>query len=47
MIKTTKILTQRVPYAVPVVDIIEVKTERGFADSEDNEDVGKDGVIDF
>ena len=34
-------------YAAPSMEIINVFVEKGFADSEDNEEVGKDGSVEF
>ena len=41
----TQILNQRASYSQPVVELIEVKTECGFANSIEN--VGRDEEVDF
>lgn len=34
-------------YEAPNAEIIEVAIEKGFADSDENEEVGKDGEVEF
>ena len=42
-----KLCCMQQTYEAPSAEIIDVFVEKGFADSEDNEEVGKDDVIDF
>lgn len=51
MIKTYKNFTQKAAYAFPELDVIEIQTEQGFAQSkefeDDTEGVGVDPEVGF